>query len=207
MYKYQLIDKITKEFFQDTKYTITGFIALVTQSVIAMIDSMITSYMITAIVITIVILGFCKTYNLGIIAIFPNFIPIIIILGIMGIFQIPVDMFTLLIGSIAIGIAVDDTIHFLNHYHLYRLQGYSNEIAVTKTLQTSGKAIFFTTIILSGGFFVYVFSDMSSLISFGLLTAATLILAFIADITLTPALVTIFYKPTINDKKNEIILA
>ena len=201
MYKYQLIENITKEIFHDTQFTLSGFIALVTQSVIAMIQSMITSYMITAIVITLMILGFCKTYNLGILAIFPNFIPIIIILGVMGIFQIPIDMFTLLIGSIAIGIAVDDTIHFLNHYHQYYLQGYSNEESVIKTLESSGKAIYFTTIILSGGFLVYVLSDMNSLTNFGLLTAATLILAFIADITLTPALVTTFYKPSTIDKK------
>lgn len=200
MSQYKIIDKLVKEIFPDTKAAVTGFSMLVVYSTNMLIESMVTSYLITGIVISLVILAFCKTYKLGVLAMIPNFTPIIMILGIMGIFQIPIDMFTLLIGSIAIGIAVDDTMHFLYHYHKYYGQEQSNDKAIYLTLQTSGKAMLFTTIILSGGFYIYMFSEMSSIVNFGLLTATTMILAFIGDVMLTPALVSTFYNPDKNDK-------
>ena len=202
---YTMVDKIVKEVFPETKAVVTGFTAIVVYSTDALIDSMTMSYVITGLLVSIIIIALCKGVKLGLFALIPNFTPIIITLGVMGIVNIPVDVFILLIGCIAVSIAIDDTIHFLYHYYQYREEGLSNNEAIHRTLQSSGKAILFTTLILSGGFLIYGFSEITSIVNFGVMTALAMILAFLADIILTPALVTKFFdgSKVIEELKNK----
>ena len=118
----------------------------------------------------------------------PNLAPIILILGLMGWLGIPLDTFTLLIGSIAIGLAVDDTIHFMHVFRKFYEELGDTPAAVRETLRTTGHALLVTSVVLSLSFFVYAFASLHNLVTFGLLTGITIIFAFIADITLSPAL-------------------
>jgi predicted RND superfamily exporter protein len=118
----------------------------------------------------------------------PNLAPIILTLGLMGWLGIALDTFTLMIGSIAIGLAVDDTIHFMYVFRKYYDELHDTQSAVRETLRTTGHALLVTSIVLSLSFFIYAFASLTNLVKFGLLTGVTIIFAFVADITLSPAL-------------------
>ncbi len=126
--------------------------------------------------------------RMGLISMIPNLAPILITIGIMGWVGVPLDLFTLLIGCIAIGLAVDDTIHFMHNFRRYYEESGDVNEAVRHTLLSAGQAMLFTTLTLSMGFFIYMLSSMTNMILFGLLTGFTILLAFIADVVLAPAL-------------------
>jgi len=113
----------------------------------------------------------------------------VLVLGLMGYLGLPLDAFTLLIGSIAMGLAVDDTIHFMHNYRRYHDGTRSSREAVHLTLQTAGRAMLFTTLVLSTGFLVFTQATMNNIRNFGLLTAAAIFLALLADFLLAPAMV------------------
>jgi predicted RND superfamily exporter protein len=118
----------------------------------------------------------------------PNLFPILLTLGLMGWTGVPLEMFSLLIGSVALGLAVDDTIHFMHGFRRAFETSGSVETAVRQTLQTTGQALLFTSIVLTMGFLVYVLSDLNNLTRFGILTAFSIVVAFLADVLLAPAL-------------------
>jgi len=121
----------------------------------------------------------------------PNLLPILVVLGVMGATGIRIDFFTMLTGSVAIGLAVDDTIHFLhNFYREFDVTGDARE-AVRRTLETTGQALLTTSVVLSIGFGVFMLASMPTLQLFGMITVMAILLAFTADIVVAPALVTL----------------
>ncbi len=107
---------------------------------------------------------------------------------IMGFADIPLDVFTLLIGGIALGLAVDDTIHFFHNFRRYYGETGDVREAVRQTLLTAGRAMLFTTLVLVTGFWMFMLATMNNVFNFGLLTGVALILALLADFLLAPAL-------------------
>jgi predicted RND superfamily exporter protein len=171
--------------------TPTGFVAIMTRSLSAVSISMVRSYLIALAIITPLMFLLLGNLRGGAAAMVPNLAPIIVTLGLMGWTGIPLDLFTLLIGSIAIGLAVDDTIHFMHNFRkLYEATGDVRH-AVRETLRTTGHALLVTSIVLSLAFFVYMFASLENLFYFGLLTGFTIITAFVADVTVSPALMTL----------------
>lgn len=168
--------------------TVTGMAVLLGQTVVAAIYSMSEGYILAGGIITLMMILLIGNIRLGLLSMIPNLAPIIVILGIMGLLDLPLDLFTMLIGSIAIGLAVDDTIHFMHNYRRYYNRYGDLERAIRETLHTSGRAMLVTTIVLSTGFFLYVFSSLNNLFNFGLLTGATIIMALLSDFFLAPAL-------------------
>lgn len=189
----QDLDKTMTEKFRavlgdDVDISVTGMNALLGRTMQATIYSMAESYIIAGIVITIMMMVFLGNVRVGLISMIPNLAPIIMTLGLMGWVGLPLDLFTMLIGSIAIGLAVDDTIHFMHNYRRYHHETGSVEIAIRETLLGTGRAMLVTSIVLSLGFFIYLFSTLQNLINFGWLTGAAIILALLADTFLAPAL-------------------
>lgn len=130
----------------------------------------------------------------GLIGMLPNIAPVCLIGGIMGYFGMPLDMITMIVMPMILGIAVDDTIHMTNHikYELERVGNNDREsykMAIKATFQSIGKTLAMTTIILCVMFFIFVFSPMNALSRIGILSIAGLFAALIADYTLTPALI------------------
>ena len=121
----------------------------------------------------------------------PNLLPILLAIGVMGAFSWPLDMFTMLIGSIAIGLAVDDTIHFMHNFHRYFHETKDAAESVRRTLLTTGRAMLATTVVLATGFFIYLFSYMENIFRFGLLTGFAILMALVADFFLAPAMMTL----------------
>lgn len=132
----------------------------------------------------------------------PNLLPIFLTLGYMGWAGIPLDMYTLLIGSIALGLVVDDTIHFMYNFRRYFLQTGDVATAVKMTLHSCGLAMLMTTIVLSCGSFIFMISEMRSLYYFGMLTGMTIILALLADFFLIPALMVLYYEKKVKNCAN-----
>ncbi|RUM77439.1 MAG: hypothetical protein DSZ12_00210 [Sulfurovum sp.] len=132
--------------------------------------------------------------RIGLISMIPNLTPIILGLLLMYIANIPLDMFTLLIGSIAIGLVVDDTIHFTHNFRRYYHESKDVYQAIEQTFFTTGKAMLITTIVLSLGFYAYMLAHMISVQNFGLLTGTVIVMALLADLLLAPALMIVAAK-------------
>lgn len=181
----------TRIFGDSVKITLTGMVVLLMTTVNAMMHSMATSYIIALVLITLMMIFMIGNLRMGLISMIPNISPIIVTLGLMGWLGINLDLFTLLIGSIAIGLAVDDTIHFFHNFRRYHLMTGDVRFAVEKTMQTAGRAMLITSVVLATGFWIFVFASMNNLFAFGLLTGFTLICAFLADILVTPALLSL----------------
>lgn len=168
-----------------------GIMTMMTGALSALIKSLAQTYLLALMIITPLMMLLIGSVRAGLISMIPNLTPIIITLGIMGWFGFPMDAFTLLTGSIALGLAVDDTIHFMHNFRRYYQQCGDTKEAVRKTLSTTGQALFITSAVLASGFFIYMFSSMVNLINFGILTGFTIIMALLADIILAPALMVV----------------
>lgn len=180
--------------FSKDKVETTGMIPLLINTFAHAVHSSVMSYFIAFIGITFMMMLILGSPRLGLLSMIPNLTPIILGLLLMYVAKIPLDMFTLLIGSIAIGLAVDDTIHFTHNFRRYYLESGDAEKAIEQTFFTTGKAMVITTIVLSLGFFAYLAANMISVQNFGLLTGSVIVFALLADLLLAPALMIIAAK-------------
>ena len=176
--------------------TTTGMIMIYSRVIAAGIKSMRISYLYAFATISVLMILLLGNVRIGLISMIPNLLPIVVILGISGWLKIPVSLFIMLIGNIAMGLAVDDTIHFMHNFRKYFDETGDSELAVRKTLLTAGRPMIVTSIVLSLGFFIYLFSAMNHLTHFGLLTGTAIALALLADFFVAPALVTVIYGRT-----------
>lgn len=173
------------------EYVLTGMGVLAGETIHAVMHSILRSYLIAFLVIAPLLMLLIGQVGIGLLAMIPNLAPILMTLGLMGWLGFPLDTFTMLIGSIAIGLAVDDTIHFMHNFRRFYASSGDVRGAIRETLSSTGQAMLFTSLVLSGGFFIYFFASMEVLHRFGLLTAFTIIMAFLADVILAPALLTL----------------
>ena len=168
--------------------TVTGIMSIFGRIISAAIYSTAQSYIIALIIITLLMVVLIGNLKLGFISMIPNLTPILCIVGFMGLASIQFDMFTMLIAPIAIGLAVDDTIHFMYNFKKYFERTGEVREAVHRTLQTAGRAMLTTSVVLSIGFFIFTLASMNNLFYFGLLTGIAILLALAADLVLAPAL-------------------
>jgi hypothetical protein len=123
------------------------------------------------------------------VALAPNLFPILTTFGLMGYLKIPLDADTLLIAPIIIGLAVDDTIHFMTHFRIEMERTKNIAKATVTSIREAGQAIAFTSIILSAGFLVFILSFHNGLSNFGVFAAIAILTALISDLFLLPALI------------------
>ena len=135
----------------------------------------------------------------GLLSIIPNLIPATLTFGIMGWFGVPLDTDTLMIAPVIIGIAVDDTIHFITHYRMAMVEHRDMNRALKSAISEVGQAVTFTTLILGCGFFMLTFSDYLGLAKMGGFGALAIFVALLCDLLLLPALIMIF-KPRFGQK-------
>jgi predicted RND superfamily exporter protein len=115
-----------------------------------------------------------------------SFFPVALILGLMGFLEVPISLATVLIAGIAVGLAVDDTIHFVFAYREGRREGLPPEIAVNRTLVRIGSRVILTSVILTGSFGCMMVSDFMPTANFGVFTALTILAALAVDLTVLP---------------------
>ncbi len=196
---------IFKDFIKDVKHlfentfsgkaeiTITGGMAILARVVPTALRSMAESYVIAFFVITIMMIILVGSFKIGLISMLPNLLPILMGMGIMGAVGIPLNLTTLMIGSIAIGLVVDDTVHFMyNFQKYYRITGETYK-AIQETLFTAGRAMLITSMILSSGFFVLIFAASDYMALFGIFSGMIIIFALLSDFLLAPALMVLMH--------------
>ena len=188
------LQRESKKAFPEDKVTVTGVIPLMVTTFTQAINSSVISYIIAFVLITLMMMLILRSVGIGLLSMIPNLTPIILGLLLMVIFKIPLDMFTLLIGSIAIGLAVDDTIHFMHNFMRYYHQTGDSAEAIRHTFFTTGKAMVITSVVLSLGFYAYTQAQMISVQNFGILTGTVILFALLADLLMAPALMVVAAK-------------
>lgn len=129
-----------------------------------------------------------KSFPIGFFSLFPNILPLIAITAVVGWFDYGMNIGTTIVYTIAFGIAVDDTIHFLGRYKIELEKGNSNYDSLITTIKTSGGAILLTTLVLVAGFGVLILSSFYANFITGLLVTISLIVALLCDLYLLPVL-------------------
>ena len=162
--------------------------------------TLIESITLAVISISLVMLLIFRNWRMLPLFIVPNVLPIALVVGVMGWLHIDIDMGVAIAGAIIIGVAVDDTIHFMVKYIEARKRGDNLENAMKYVMSYAGSAIIFTTIVLSLAFLVFVFSDFNPNYHFGIVTASALIIAVIVDLVALPALLIL-----IDDRKKSLL--
>lgn len=171
------------------RFTGTGLLMLAGETFELLFTSMVRSYSVAFGVIALLMLVLIRNVRMGLLSMLPNITPILLVLGLMGWMDAALDVSSMLVGGILIGVVVDDTIHFVHNFVRYRRQMGCSLRAIRETLTTTGRAMLVTSTVLSIGFFVFTGAWLENVSDFGLLCGIGAILAFLADVVLLPALV------------------
>jgi predicted RND superfamily exporter protein len=176
-----------------TKVTGTSYLFLVGNRYL--VKSLFQSVLIAFIIIAIIMGTLFTSFKMIIVSLIPNIIPMLITAGIMGWAEVPLKPSTILVFSIAFGIAIDDTIHFLAKFR-QELKQTKTPIkkALSLTLNEMGTSLLYTSVVLFFGFSMFAFSDFQGTVSLGVLTSVSLFFALFSNIFVLPALILSYEK-------------
>ncbi len=166
----------------------TGGVYTLLTIVDSLVEDMLRSFGLALALVGILLVLLLRSVRLGLLAMVPNVLPIAVTLGVMGFADIPLDMFNLLLASVAIGVVVDDTVHFFHHVAVRRRAGDAMDEAVRHSGRQAGRAMVATSAVLCIGFGAFVTASMVNLVQFGLLLVVTVISALLAELLVGPAL-------------------
>ncbi len=199
----ELIKKINSELktkvgLGEEEYKLSGVLILFNNLLQSLFKSQILSLGVTMIGILLMFLVLFRNLTLSLIGVVPNFIAAFFILGIIGLSGIPLDMMTITIAAITIGIAVDNSIHYIYRFkeEFEKIKNYND--TVSKCHNTIGISILNTTVTIIFGFSILFLSNFIPTIYFGVLTGVAMLLALISVLTLLPKLILIL-KPFGNE--------
>ena len=146
------------------------------------------SMLLSVLVIGMILVLVFSSWKVGLVGMIPNLAPAVIVGGMMGWLDYPLDMMTASLIPMILGIAVDDTIHFINHSHVAydRCGDYGN--AIRSTFRTEGLAIVMSTVVVSATFAGFMSSNATQMVNWGILAVAGMVSALLADLFLTPIL-------------------
>jgi len=177
---------INREYF-DVIYT--GVSVVASDGTRYLVNNLISSLIFAIICIGVLMALLFRSWRMVLISMIPNIIPLIVTAGIMGFFGIPLKASTLLIFSIAFGISIDDTIHFLSKYRQeLKNKQWDLKSCVLIAIRESGLGMFYTSIVLFCGFSVFAFSQFGGTQALGILISITLLVAMVNNLILLPAL-------------------
>tara|TARA_Y100000996_G_scaffold409964_1_gene391483 strand:- start:56 stop:2434 length:2379 start_codon:yes stop_codon:yes gene_type:complete len=195
----ELINKINNDIenkldFEKDSFYLTGILILYNNMLQSLFDSQILSLGFVMFGIAIMFFILFKSITLSIIGIIPNLIAATFVLGLMGLINLPLDMMTITIAAIAIGIAVDNSIHYIYRFREEYSKSNNYEATTYNSHGSIGRAIFFTNVTIIFGFSILILSNFIPTIIFGLLTGLAMLIALLAVLTLLPRLI-IIIKP------------
>ena len=185
-----LLTKINKVF-PEEKYgvTITGKAYLFQKGTKYLINNLVLSLSLAIFLISLFMAYMFRSFRMIIVSLIPNILPLLITAGLMGYLGVPIKPSTILIFSIAFGISVDDTIHFLAKYRQELLANHWKiKKSVYAALRETGVSMFYTSIVLFFGFSVFIISNFGGTVALGALVSATLLFALLANLLLLPSL-------------------
>ncbi len=182
--------------FNGPAYLMTAMNQLVTKGLIS-------SLFITLLFIVVLVSILFRSVLVGLVAMVPNLLPIIICGAIVGFFDIPLEFITMTIAPMILGLAIDNVIHFLFSLKKECEQREDYDEAIKKTFIVVGEALIKTTIILSCTFMAFTVSQISSLVYMGILTTVGIIVAFTTNILITPILIKWLHPFHLKEQKKE----
>ncbi|MCK5280656.1 MAG: MMPL family transporter, partial [Cyclobacteriaceae bacterium] len=190
-----VVNKKIDELFKDTKIEAkaTGTTLLFVKGNKFLVQNLRKSLVLAFIVIAIIMGILFRNPKMIVISLIPNIIPLIMIAGIMGYFDVALRPSTVLIFSVVFGISIDDSIHFLAKY---RQELFANNffvpLAISKSIRETGASMIYTSVVLFAGFIIFSFSDFIGTTMLGVLTSTTLLIAMFANLIVLPALLMVF---------------
>lgn len=187
-------DRIRAAMGDEAEVTLTGAVAMIARTASASSESLIRSYSLALLLITPIMMILIGSLRAGLVSMVPNLIPILSALALMVVVGIELDLFTILGACIAIGLAVDDSIHFIVGFRRHFDRTGDAARSVELTMESTGRALLFTSLVLVAGFAVLGFSSMANLGYLGLTTAYAIGVAFVLDVTVTPALLVLTHR-------------
>lgn len=165
----------------------TGFVKLMADMETYLLDSQIMSLSLAFLVITGLMILLLRSLRIGLFSMIPNFIPILMGMAFMVPAGFSLNSGTVMIGSVALGLIVDDTIHFLVRFGRAVKSGSSVDDSIAEAIQETGRPIVITSLVLAGGFLVMVLGRFAPNAHFGVVNAVVILCALAADLVLLPA--------------------
>ena len=176
---------INKEY---EEYKISNLLVIYNNMLQSLFDSQIKTIGLVVAILFIMFLILFKNLKIAGIAIIANTVPVGVIFGFMGWMDIPLDMMTITIAAISIGIAVDDTIHYIHRFRLEYEKSADLKLSIKNAHNSIGRAMFYTSTIIMIGFSILILSSFIPTIYFGLLTVLAMFMAIVSDLLLLPVL-------------------
>jgi len=193
---------VDKEFPKE-KYdvTFTGKALVFIKGTNYLIKNLVISLSLAILLISLFMAWMFRSYQMILISLLPNILPLLLTAGIMGVLGIPLKPSTILVFSIAFGISVDDTIHFLAKYRQeLQVNNWRIRKSVYNALRETGVSMFYTSIVLFFGFLVFTISSFGGTIALGGLVSITLLFAMVSNLLLLPSLLLTFERKISNKK-------
>lgn len=180
--------RLASEYGQDDlRVEPTGFVKLISEMEIYIVDAQIQSFALAFGLISLLMVLLLRSVRLGLFAMIPNLGPVVIGLGVMCLLDIPLDPGTAMLGSLTLGLVVDDTVHMTTRIRHHLGRGLDTESAVTSAVVEVGRALCITTAILAVGFGVLSLGSFTPNIYLGIMAATIVVLALVADLLVLPA--------------------
>lgn len=174
---------------EEYNVVVTGSSRVFLEGTKFLVGNLVYSLLLVILLISIFMAWMFRSFRMVIVSLIPNLIPLLLTSAIMGYFSIPIKPSTILVFSIAFGISVDDTIHFLAKYRQELVASNWNiRQSVFNALKETGVSMIYTSVVLFFGFFVFVASDFGGTVALGLLVSITLFFAMLSNLLLLPAL-------------------
>ncbi|MFT5719066.1 MAG: putative RND superfamily exporter protein, partial [Oleiphilaceae bacterium] len=189
-----------KQQYPNMVLSVTGGLSLMMELIDHISWAQIKSFGFALMIITILMIVSLSSLQAGLISMVPNLLPAFFTFGVMGLLGIPLDTDTLIIAPLIIGIAVDDTIHFIAHYRDAWFESGDVDAALHSTIKEVGQAVTFTTLVLAIGFSMLAFSDYLGLAKTGIFGSLAIVVALSSDLLLLPALIQ-WIKPDLGRKR------
>jgi len=167
---------------------LTGITMLMGQVESYLVQSQIESFSVALIVVSLMMIMLLRSWKLGLFSMIPNCAPIVMGLGFMSLVGIDLDPGTVMIGSIALGLVVDDTVHFLVRFRQRLVAGDDIEAAIAGTMHAAARPLIITSVILAAAFAIMLFASFTPNVYFGAVSAVVILLALAADLIALPAL-------------------
>jgi predicted RND superfamily exporter protein len=177
--------------FQPEQIHLSGMLVLYNNMLQSLFSSQIKTLGAVFFAILLMFIVLFRSLKFAVLAIIPNILSAAMVLGLMGVLGIPLDIMTITIAAITIGIAVDDTIHYVHRFQEEYWQDKNYWYAIMRCHNSIGRAMYYTSVIITVGFSILALSNFIPTIYFGLLTGAAMITALIANLTLLPLLIAI----------------
>ena len=177
---------------RDDQFRLSGLMVLYNNMLQSLFQSQIKTIGYTVLALTVMFLILFRSFKISLIAILPSLLASLVVIGVMGLGGIPLDVMTITIVAISIGIAVDDTIHYLHRFRVEFEKDGSYVATVHRCHRSIGSAMFYTSITITSGFSILAISNFIPSILFGLLTALAMMIALISALSLLPKLILIF---------------